>query len=294
MNFNTGLCLGLLALPVISVAQDRAPIVDMSTSASAGEFVDESFKPKPYKPSAASKMAESRYDLMQGLRDEVRLLRGMVEELKHELQQVKQRQLDDYLDIDRRLGSQALADDNLYSDDQSGSSTAGSAVTPLYGEPLLQEGSGESRLDKSDASSLPADSRSTDISSCLDEGVVKLDYETALNKLLNPESRDIEGAAVGLKSHLEKYPTSPCTVNAHYWLGEIYLAQRQKELARQSFTTIVEQYPNHPKVMDSNFKLGKIYFQLDQTKLARRYLEKAAASSGGVASKAQSYLDTNF
>ena len=122
MNFNTGLCLGLLALPIISVAQDRAPIVDMSTSASADEFVDESFKPKPYKPSAASKMAESRYDLMQGLRDEVRLLRGMVEELKHELQQVKQRQLDDYLDIDRRLGSQALADDNVYSDDQSGSS----------------------------------------------------------------------------------------------------------------------------------------------------------------------------
>ena len=284
MNFNTVLCLGLLALPVISVAQDRAPIVDMSTSASAGEFVDESFKPKPYKPSAASKMAESRYDLMQGLRDEVRLLRGMVEELKHELQQVKQRQLDDYLDIDRRLGSQSLADDNAYSDDQSGSS---SAVTPLYGEPSLQEGSVE--LSADEAVAMPADGL---VVLAADDGTVKTDYEAASNKLL--KGRDIDGAAAALQLHLDKYPASPYTANAHYWLGEIYLLQRRDELARQSFTTIVEQYPNHPKVMDSNFKLGKIYFQLDQTKLARRYLEKAAASSGGVASKAQSYLDKNF
>ena len=284
MNFNTVLCLGLLALPVISVAQDRAPIVDMSTSASADEFVDESFKPKPYKPSAASKMAESRYDLMQGLRDEVRLLRGMVEELKHELQQVKQRQLDDYLDIDRRLGSQSLADDNAYSDDQSGSS---SAVTPLYGEPSLQEGSVE--LSADEAVAMPADGL---VVLAADDGTVKTDYEAASNKLL--KGRDIDGAAAALQLHLDKYPASPYTANAHYWLGEIYLLQRRDELARQSFTTIVEQYPNHAKVMDSNFKLGKIYFQLDQTKLARRYLEKAAASSGGVASKAQSYLDKNF
>ena len=284
MNFNTVLCLGLLALPVISVAQDRAPIVDMSTSASADEFVDESFKPKPYKPSAASKMAESRYDLMQGLRDEVRLLRGMVEELKHELQQVKQRQLDDYLDIDRRLGSQSLADDNAYSDDQSGSS---SAVTPLYGEPSLQEGSVE--LSADEAVAMPADGL---VVLAADDGTVKTDYEAASNKLL--KGRDIDGAAAALQLHLDKYPASPYTANAYYWLGEIYLLQRRDELARQSFTTIVEQYPNHPKVMDSNFKLGKIYFQLDQTKLARRYLEKAAASSGGVASKAQSYLDKNF
>ena len=244
MNFNTRLCLGLLALPIMSAAQDLAPIVDMSTSVSADEFVGESFKPKPYKPSAASK-------------------------------------------IDRRLGSQALADDNVYSDDQSGSSTAGSAVTPLYGEPSLQKGSGESSIDE--AVVMPADGL---VVLAADDGTVKTDYEAASNKLL--KGRDIDGAAAALQLHLDKYPASPYTANAYYWLGEIYLLQRRDELARQSFTTIVEQYPNHAKVMDSNFKLGKIYFQLDQTKLARRYLEKAAASSGGVASKAQSYLDKNF
>jgi len=289
MNFNTGLCIGLLALPVISIAQDLAPIVDMSTSAPAGEVVDESVKPKPYKPSAASKVAESRYDLMQGLRDEVRLLRGMVEELKHELQQVKQRQLDDYVDIDRRLGSQVLADNTADSGGQPRSTIGNLAVTPLYGELSLEEEAGESNIDEAVASSLPTDGL---VLLATDDGAVKTDYEAASNKLL--KGRDIDGAATALNSHLDKYPASPYTANAHYWLGEIYLLQRKDELARQSFMTIVEQHPNHSKVMDSNFKLGKIYFQLGQNKLARRFLDKAAASSGGVASKAQSYLDKNF
>jgi len=273
MNFNTGLCLALLVLPAGSLAQDLTPIVDMSTSASAGTTVGESSKPRPYEPSAASKMAERRYDLMQGLRDEVRLLRGMVEELKYELQQVKQRQLDDYLDIDRRLGSQTL--------DASSVDLGSPTAEPFGGETLVQDG-----LDGS------IDGRATDFSLSVDEDTVKNDYEIASNKLL--KGRDIDGATAALKLHLETYPTSPYTANAHYWLGEIYLLQRQDELARQSFTTIVEQHPNHPKTMDSNFKLGKIYFQLGQNNLARGFLEKAAASSGGVASKAQSYLDKNF
>ncbi|MDA0796327.1 MAG: tetratricopeptide repeat protein [Proteobacteria bacterium] len=280
MNFNAGLCLALLVLPTSALAQDLTPIVDMSMSASTGTTVGDSFEPMPYEPSAATKMAESRYDLMQGLRDEVRLLRGMVEELKHELQQVKQRQLDDYLDIDRRLGSQALDGNNADS--------ASIAAKSLVGAPLVQE-----RVDGS-INDRVTDSASVNgfILPAVDDDVVKIDYETASNMLL--KARDIDGAATALKLHLEKYPTSLYTANAHYWLGEIYLLQRQDELARQSFTTIIEQYPNHPKVMDSNFKLGKIYFQLGQNKLARRFLETAAASSGGVASKAQSYLDSNF
>ena len=36
------------------------------------------------------------------------MLRGMVEELNYELQQIKQRQMDDYLDIDRRLSAHCI------------------------------------------------------------------------------------------------------------------------------------------------------------------------------------------
>lgn len=47
---------------------------------------------------------------MQMLQEEVRTLRGMVEELNHEIRQLKARQLDDYMDIDRRLSAIATGD----------------------------------------------------------------------------------------------------------------------------------------------------------------------------------------
>ena len=73
-------------------AQRGAPVVDLSASQSPKTAVQ---------PSAA---AGDSYYQSQMLQDEVRELRGMVEELSYELQRVKQRQMDDYLDIDRRLG----------------------------------------------------------------------------------------------------------------------------------------------------------------------------------------------
>ena len=52
----------------------------------------------------ASKLASNQFDVMQDLRDEVRSLRGLVEELSYDLQKMKQRQLDDYLELDCYIG----------------------------------------------------------------------------------------------------------------------------------------------------------------------------------------------
>ena len=69
-----------------------APVIDLSAPAS-----------KPVvEPSAA--VGDSYYQ-SQMLQEEVRQLRGLVEELNYELQRVKQRQMDDYLDLDRRLSA---------------------------------------------------------------------------------------------------------------------------------------------------------------------------------------------
>ena len=207
------------------------------------------------------------------------MLRGMVEELSYELQQVKQRQLDDYLDIDRRLGilNGVLPADNVVPD---------SSLEQSLNSPSVEESSSAEIQESSgfvDADILNLDD---------DELAVKQDYEAASNKLL--KDRDIEAATISLNAHLEKFPNSPFTANAHYWLGEIYLLQGETELARQAFTTITDEHKNHPKVMDSRFKLGKIYFQLGEIGRAKSLLEAAAKSSGGVASKARSFLDTNF
>ena len=55
------------------------------------------------------------FDLMQSLRDEVRELRGVVDEMSFQLRELNQQQLDDYLDLDRRIGA---AERKTYASDE--------------------------------------------------------------------------------------------------------------------------------------------------------------------------------
>ena len=279
MKLGPRLCVLFLSIPSIAMAQDLVPIVDAAkTSASNADSVVTEYMSSP-----VVELASSRYDIMQNLQEEVRMLRGLVEELSYDLQQVKQRQLDDYLDLDRRLGL--------------GSNINESAVSDRFTSPvaILDSEDAQAGLASSgksagmDVSTYPVGVTSDLVD---DQSLVKADYNAASKKLL--KERDIEGAAVALKMHLETYPGSPFAANAHYWLGEIYLLQGETEFARQAFTNIVERHADHPKAMDSRFKLGKIYFQLGEVDRARNLLEQVAQSPGGAAAKARNFLDKNL
>ena len=279
MKLGPRLCVLFLSIPSIAMAQDLVPIVDAAkTSASNADSVVTEYMSSP-----VVELASSRYDIMQNLQEEVRMLRGLVEELSYDLQQVKQRQLDDYLDLDRRLGL--------------GSNINESAVSDRFTSPvaILDSEDAQAALASSGKSAaMDVSTSPVGVTSDLvdDESLVKADYNAASKKLL--KERDIEGAAVALKMHLETYPGSPFAANAHYWLGEIYLLQGETEFARQAFTNIVERHADHPKAMDSRFKLGKIYFQLGEVDRARNLLEQVAQSPGGAAAKARNFLDKNL
>ena len=279
MKLGPRLCVLFLSIPSVAMAQDLVPIVDAAkTSASNTDSVVTEYMSSP-----VVELASSRYDIMQNLQEEVRMLRGLVEELSYDLQQVKQRQLDDYLDLDRRLGL--------------GSNINESAVSDRFTSPvaILDSEDAQAALASSGKSAaMDVSTSPVGVTSDLvdDESLVKADYNAASKKLL--KERDIEGAAVSLKMHLETYPGSPFAANAHYWLGEIYLLQGETEFARQAFTNIVERHADHPKAMDSRFKLGKIYFQLGEVDRARNLLEQVAQSPGGAAAKARNFLDKNL
>jgi TolA-binding protein len=76
------------------MAQPLSPVVDLNSSSNPSD------RPKP---SAESLQRAEQFYQIQVLKDEVRTLRGTVEELSYQLQQIKQLQMDDYLDLDRRL-----------------------------------------------------------------------------------------------------------------------------------------------------------------------------------------------
>jgi tol-pal system protein YbgF len=277
-----------------NVAAQVAPVVDLTSST-----------PKPVVRTAAA--VDDRYNQSQMMQNEVRELRGLVEQLSYELQRVKQRQMDDYLDLDRRLSAvlsgatpeeftaDADGDLQLNIDGQS-AVVAGSSV--INGDGMEGQVPNQA-LEGQAVDGLALNGRSLNgvpqtptITPAINTEEIAQNYAQASNLLL--KERDINAAAQAFKQHVIDYPASPYTANAHYWLGEIYLLQGQDEMARQAFTLVVEQHPKHSKAMDATFKLGKIYHQLGEIDRARELLEKASRGNGGAASKAQRYLKTNF
>ncbi|EAS46390.1 hypothetical protein GB2207_00415 [marine gamma proteobacterium HTCC2207] len=277
-----------------NVAAQVAPVVDLTSST-----------PKPVVRTAAA--VDDRYNQSQMMQNEVRELRGLVEQLSYELQRVKQRQMDDYLDLDRRLSAvlsgatpeeftaDADGDLQLNIDGQS-AVVAGSSV--INGDGMEGQVPNQA-LEGQAVDGLALNGRSLNgvpqtptITPAINTEEIAQNYAQASNLLL--KERDINAAAQAFKQHVIDYPASPYTANAHYWLGEIYLLQGQDEMARQAFTLVVEQHPKHSKAMDATFKLGKIYHQLGEIDRARELLEKASRGTGGAASKAQRYLKTNF
>ena len=260
----TGCVFAFSLLPGVPLCQVAAPVSDLTA-----QDADVDSKAQAIMDSGAVPSGSDMFVALQSLREELRLLRGTVETLEFRLQQVKQQQLDDYLDLDRRLAAPGL---NINSNDNP------AAVDSVMSSPDEIRNSGS-------VSSLSP----PEIGQKLE---VKQDYDLASALLLR--ERDIIGATLAFRNHIVKYPTSPFVANASYWLGEIFLLQGEDEQARLEFTRIVDDYAGHPKEIDAKFKLGKIYFQLGERARSRDLMESVANSEAPVAVKAKKYLEANF
>lgn len=205
---------------------------------------------------------------MQVLQDEVRTLRGMVEELSNEIRQLKKRQMDDYVDIDRRLSTLVVGGGKGSSTSRVNGSEANGSVNTKIASP-----------GQSSPASSSQDAEQRD------------QYNNAYNQL---KAGKVADAVKQFKAHIAKYPNGLYVANSHYWLGEIYVLQNELELARQSFTTILERYPAHRKAPDSTFKLGQVYFMMGNKEKSKELLEKIATGNDNAARLARSYLSENF
>ncbi len=209
---------------------------------------------QPAEPVSQAGSGEQYYQL-QVLQEEVRQLRGLVEELSYTLDKVRLQQEGDYLDLDRRLA--AL-------DQHSGASAA---------EPADEAGQ---------VSVLSAEQLAE----------VESDYNAATDLLL--KQRDIDAAATAYQAHIQRYPTSPYLANAWYWLGEIALLRGDQTAAESAFSAILRDYVDHAKAVDAKFKLAKIYAESGDRELAKKLFEELAAGESGTAIKARAYLRDNF
>jgi len=201
------------------------------------------------------------------LRTEVQQLRALVEQLQNETEQLKQRNRDQYLDLDGRLNR--LEGGNLPPIAPPVTPPAGSASTaPTAAPPANAAASAGER----------APSVHGDVGAMAQTGDERTAYGVAFDALKGGKYAD---AAQLFLSFLELYPNGAYAPNALYWLGESYYVTQNYELAAQQFRTLLQQHPTHDKASGALLKLGLSEFGLGKVEEAERTLADVVARYPG-------------
>jgi tol-pal system protein YbgF len=219
---------------------------------------------------------------LQQLQDEIRLLRGQIEEQSFEIETLKRRQRDQYLNLDGRLNELAaggsLPESTRFAGEavptDAGVSTAAAAVqgggdVPELGR--LSDQAPEIREPINAPSTVTrlatpqVEARTAQAS----PEAEKAAYDDAFQALKDLRYAD---AAQGFSNFLDRYPGSEYADNAQYWLGESYYVTRNYELALDAFARLQERFPDSSKLPDSLLKIGYTHYELRQWDLARAAL----------------------
>jgi tol-pal system protein YbgF len=216
-------------------------------------------------------------DLMlkvESLQSELQRLQGQNEEQLHALQELKQRQRDLYVDIDRRL---LQIERNTPAGAAAPAAAAGSAA-----------GQASTREAHPPASAPTAAATGAITAPALVEGEQQA-YQDAFNLL---RELRYDKATVAFRDFLKKYPNGRYAHIAQYWLGEASYAQGDFKQAIQDYRMLIDNYPNSPKLAEAMLKIGYSEYELKNTQAAQASLERLIKSYPGTteAGQAQNLL----
>ncbi len=225
---------------------------------------------------------------IEALQREVQELRGENERLVHEINTLKIRQREQYLDIDRRL--------------QSSTSVPGTASIPASSGVSVTntEGMQSQDVTQSPPTSLPPSATSTSSQietttsgttvATVASSDVAQDYKNAFTLLKQGKYDD---SIVAFGSFLQTHPDSKYAANAQYWLAEANYVSKHYPQALSEFSKVVNKYPASSKVADARLKLGFTHYELGQYEEARVELTRLRAQfpNSTVASLAQQRLE---
>lgn len=207
---------------------------------------------------------------VQQLQDEVRMLRGMLEDQDLELENLGNRQRDQYLDLDQRITELRSSPPGPVISTRP-AATAGTFNTGSDASPTIREDVPDVRPELNTPSSVAAistpDTQVRQITaSPEDEKVV---YDRAFQSLKDLKYAD---AAEQFLTFLDRYPNSDYSDNAQYWLGESYYVTRNYDIALEAFQDLNSKYPDSPKIADALLKIGYTHYELKQWDQARAAL----------------------
>ncbi len=179
---------------------------------------------------------------IQSLREEIAALREQLEQQDYELESMKQRQRNLYLDMDRRINNVE----------------AGSRSSAKISAPVPPPNSGASK------SAVPVVVAAGDA-----DGQEAYSRAFALLK-----EGQYEQSIAAFEHFKANYPNSKYADNAQYWLGEANYVSRDYKKALSAFQQLIAQYPQSSKNAGARLKIGYVYFELKNWSAAREALQQ--------------------
>ena len=208
---------------------------------------------------------------VEQLQSEIRELRGEVELLNHHFEEVKRRQKDLYLDMDRRMRQLELG----------GRPAAAAAGAPpsaaAASTPPVQSTAPAPRPAASAPPPPPTAPATADAPPPVDTGEESA-YQAAFALLREGRYGEAEGA---FQKFLKAHPDGAYAGNAQYWLAESHYVTRNFEQALEAFRVVVAKHPDSPKVPDAKLKIGFIHYELGQWDPARKSLDEVRTAYPG-------------
>lgn len=97
-------------------------------------------------------------------------------------------------------------------------------------------------------------------------------YDRALKKIR--EEQDYNAGRELMEAFLKRYPQHDLAVNAAYWIGETYYAEKNYEQAILQFEEIIQKYGDHPKVASAMLKQALAFESTGDQATARLLLQR--------------------
>ena len=243
---------------------------------------------------------------LESLQQEVRELRGEVEQQTYTIDQMKKRQQNLYDDLDQRLPNpQGTSPDETaqISDESQPPAPVISPESPPVVPPAQAEQMTTETVDsstKKSSSIVPVETYvakpSTDENKTAatdpdpqssypqaqPEMEVGSDEENSYSEAFTLLKQGQHDKAVRqFRNFLQQHPGSQYADNAQYWLGEAYYAKRKFKTAIKEYKTLLRQYPDSGKASHALLKIGYCYDELGQKDFAQGELEDLIARYPG-------------
>lgn len=189
---------------------------------------------------------------LEKLQAEAQRLNGESEVQAHELEGLKRRQRDAYIDIDNRLRriEQELA------------------AKPAEKETVLPVPPTPPAVPVPPVTSTPP-ATPEPAAKAADLSREQVMYQRALDALKGGRH---DQAITDFQAFITHYPKSDFAGNAQYWLGEANYATRRYEIAVIHFKKVISDYPGNTKLADATLKLGFAHYEMGDREQARKIL----------------------